>query len=190
MLALLGLAASCLAGPMERADLPAPLKTWVPWALHGSEESPCPLLAGGDTRACVWPGRLDLDLGAAGGKFSQTLRVYGEPRLPVWTPLPGSQARWPLEVQVDGKPQPLLAREGLPGTYLLPGEHRIEGRFAWAALPENLNVPTGTGMLSLAVGGKADLVALEPQRALQDLGDVAVILHDEHSRRSLKIHHR
>ena len=151
----LGLAASCLAGPMERADVPAPLKPWVPWALHGSEESPCPMLTGGETRACAWPGRLDLELNAAGGRFSQALRVYGEPRLPVWVALPGSATRWPQEVQADGKAQALVERDGVPGTYLLPGEHKLGGRFAWSSLPENLNVPRSTGMIALTVAGKA-----------------------------------
>ena len=32
-----------------------------------------------------------------------------------------------------------------------------------------------------AVAGELDLVALEPQRALQDLGDVLVVLDDEHA---------
>ena len=152
--ALISFASACLAGPMDRADVPAPLKAWVPWALHGSQESPCPLLAGSDTRTCVWPGRLDLDLNATGGKFSQTLRIYGEPNAPVWAPLPGNAARWPQEVQVDGKPQAVLERDGAPGIYVLPGEHRIAGRFAWAALPESVTVPRGTGLIALAVSGK------------------------------------
>ena len=33
----------------------------------------------------------------------------------------------------------------------------------------------------LAVGGEADLVALQAQRALQDLGDLLVVLDDEHA---------
>jgi len=142
------------AAPMDRADVPAPLKPWVPWALRGSAESPCPLLAGGDTRACVWPGQLTLELNSAGGKFGQSLRVYGEPRLPVWVALPGGAARWPQEVQADGKAQAVLERDGAPGVYLVPGEHRLVGRFAWGALPESLAVPKSTGMIALSVGGK------------------------------------
>ena len=32
-----------------------------------------------------------------------------------------------------------------------------------------------------AVPGELDVVALEPQRALQDLGDLLVVLDDEHA---------
>ncbi len=32
-----------------------------------------------------------------------------------------------------------------------------------------------------AVGGKLDLIALEPQRALEDLGDLLVVFDDEHA---------
>ena len=32
-----------------------------------------------------------------------------------------------------------------------------------------------------AVGGELDLIALEAQRALQDLGDLLVVLDDEHA---------
>ena len=32
-----------------------------------------------------------------------------------------------------------------------------------------------------AVGGELDVVALEAQRALQDLGDLLVVLDDEHA---------
>ena len=148
-------AQSSSAGPMDRAEVPAPLKPWVPWAMYGSKESPCPAFNGSDARVCVWPGRLALELNAGGGKFSQDLRVYGEPGVAVWSALPGSAARWPQEVQVDGKPQAVLQRNDAPGLYLLPGEHRLSGRFAWAALPESLNVPAGTGMVSLVVSGKA-----------------------------------
>ena len=42
----------------------------------------------------------------------------------------------------------------------------------------------------LAVGGDAHLVALEPQRALEHVGDVAVVLDDEHAGGALVIGHR
>ena len=143
------------AAPLSREDVPAPLKPWVPWALHGAQESPCPLLAGSGARACVWPGRLELDLGATGGKFSQTVRVYGEAGQPAWVPLPGTENRWPQDVQVDGKGMAVVAVDGLPGLYLSAGEHRLSGRFAWGAQPENLALPKSTGMVALSINGKA-----------------------------------
>ena len=41
-----------------------------------------------------------------------------------------------------------------------------------------------------AVGGELDLVALQAQRALQDLGDLLVVLDDEHADRAVGGFHR
>ncbi len=40
-----------------------------------------------------------------------------------------------------------------------------------------------------AVAGDLDVVALHPQRALQDLGDRVVVLDDEHTRRAFELGH-
>ncbi len=152
--------------PMNRDDIPAPLKPWVPWALHGSAESTCPLQTGqtgqtgsGETRRCIWPGQLELRLAQGGGSFAQTVRVYAAMGAvagdPVWTPLPGSTQRWPQDVQAGGKAQAVIAQGQTPGIFLPAGEHRLTGRFVWQALPENLAVPAMTGLIALSINGQA-----------------------------------
>lgn len=141
---------------MKRHDVPAPLKPWVPWALHGTREPVCPSLAGQDEeRNCVWPGRLALDLQAKGGKFSQAFTVYGAAGVSAWVALPGNAQRWPQSVQLNGKPAPVLGIDGAPGLSLMPGEYRVAGAFAWQALPETITIPARTGMLSLTLNGTA-----------------------------------
>ena len=158
ILGLLSILCSSLtfAAPMSRDDVPAPLKPWVPWALHGAQESPCPLQAGSaDARRCVWPGQLALQLNQSGGSFVQTARVYTAPREQVWVPLPGNTQRWPQDVQVDGKAQAVTAQADRPGIYLPAGEHRLTGRFIWESLPENLSVPATTGLIALTVNNQS-----------------------------------
>jgi hypothetical protein len=58
-LALLLAGSACVlatAAPLPRVDVPDPLKTWVPWVLHGHETLACPAVHDGtETRACTWP---------------------------------------------------------------------------------------------------------------------------------------
>ncbi len=143
------------AQPMKPEEVPAPLKPWIPWALHGTAESPCPLMAGKpDERACAWPGLLELDMHATGGKFRQAIRVYGPPAAPLWVAVPGGAGRWPQNVTSNGKVEAVIGRDGVPGVYLAPGEHRLAGQFAWSALPENFLVPRNTGLIALTLNGR------------------------------------
>ena len=142
--------------PMDRNDVPAPLKPWVPWALHGAAESTCPLQTGSsEIRRCVWPGQLELRLGQGGGNFAQTVRVYAAAGEPVWVLLPGNTRRWPQDVQAGGKARAVIAQGESPGIYLFAGEHRLAGRFIWEALPENLAVPAMTGLIALSINGQS-----------------------------------
>ncbi len=146
--------------PMNRDDVPAPLKPWVPWALHGSAESTCPLQTGSSERLrCIWPGQLELRLGQGGGSFAQTVHVYAAMGAvagdSVWMPLPGSAQRWPQDVQAGGKAQTVIAQGQAPGIFLPAGEHRLTGSFIWRALPENLAVPVMTGLIALTINGQA-----------------------------------
>ena len=126
ILALTLLIAGNATGAVMRAeDVPAPLKPWVPWALHGAREPECSLMnRQGQERNCIWPGRLALDLKNGGGKFTQSFTVYGEPGGSAWVALPGNAQRWPQRVQVNDKPWPVLELSGAPGLYLAPGEYR------------------------------------------------------------------
>ena len=117
--------------------IPAVLEDWRPWVLEGSAKA-CPLLQTNE-RACIWPGVLELNLNAEGGSFSQAARIYKEGKLR----LPGGvDTSWPHEVSVNGQAQPVLSQDGFPVLLLPPGAARIEGRFRWSKLPEQLQIPT------------------------------------------------
>lgn len=161
--------------PAVRSGLaiPEPLRPWVGWVLHGQEQVLCPTLHNNDSddaRRCAWPARLQLVLNEKGGRFTQTWRLFKRE----WVPLPGNRKAWPQEVRVDGKPAVVASPEaagensdetesdsdddegGLPPKVLLtPGEHTVSGSFLWDELPESLQVPNSTALLSLNLRGAA-----------------------------------
>ena len=140
------------AEPLARAEVPEPLRPWVDWVLRGHESETCPFLHASGDRDCVWPARLELDLGAGGGSFAQEIWVGAESDVG----LPGGAgepAAWPEEVRVDGQPAPVLDRRGRPGLRLARGMHRVTGRLVWTALPPVLLVPAETGIVELRLGG-------------------------------------
>jgi hypothetical protein len=161
------------AAPLAVADVPEPLKPWVPWVLRDATQLQCPYVhASSELRRCAWPSRLELTLTDVRGEFVQEWVVYE----PTWVPLPGDDKRWPQEVKltprvtaepivVAGKPvaAPLpaealavvQARNGMPGLELAPGSYRVTGAFQWDSLPEKLQVPGETGLLALKVRGEA-----------------------------------
>ncbi|HZN02064.1 MAG TPA: hypothetical protein VFD06_00605, partial [Candidatus Polarisedimenticolia bacterium] len=162
--ALLAAVSPLPAAPAE--SIPPPLQPWIPWVLHGHEEAFCPVVAGGTqgraagtegesgpvvVRACLWPSRLDLDLGDRGGQFRQDWQVYRD----AWVALPGDARAWPQDVRVDGRPAPLTARSEAPAVRLTKGRHRVEGRFTWPSLPPLLPVPADSALLGLTVRGRA-----------------------------------
>lgn len=150
--AALAVAAAGAAAAERLAPEQAPdaLRPWVPWVLRGHEESLCPALAGGDERACVWPGALALDLDAGGGRFSQTLRVDQA----AFAALPGDRERWPEDVRVGERAAAVVEREGRPALRLEPGLHEVRGSFRWPSLPAVLPVPAETGLVSLRLEGR------------------------------------
>jgi hypothetical protein len=150
VLLLLLLSAPAAAEPLPRERVPEPLKAWTDWALRGQESALCPyFLGGGDETQCAWPGRLTLDLGEKGGRFSQTWAV----QVAGFVPLPGDDRRWPLDVTLDGKPAAAVADDGKPGLWVPPGSHAVTGVFHWDAVPEALPVPEEVGLVALTVRG-------------------------------------
>ncbi|PIP83989.1 MAG: hypothetical protein CO113_15455 [Elusimicrobia bacterium CG_4_9_14_3_um_filter_62_55] len=146
------LSGAAQAAPLERKDVPQPLKPWVDWALRGHERELCPFLQGnaGD-RPCAWPAELTLSLGAKTGRFTQRWRVYGDDP---WVALPGDDKLFPQSVMVDGVPAAVILRGGAPQLRLTRGAHSVSGAFAWEELPQLLQIPRETGLLSLSVDGK------------------------------------
>ncbi|MCA9713438.1 MAG: hypothetical protein KC468_01950, partial [Myxococcales bacterium] len=139
------------AAPLESRDVPTSLREWIPWVQHDKPETACPYVHNAaDARRCVWPSRLELELGDDGGRFTQTWRVYVEG----WVPLPGDAKRWPQDVTVDGAPAVVESRGDRPGVELAPGTHTLAGGFRWDSTPERLEVPPETGLLTLTLAGK------------------------------------
>src|SRR4051812_21470614 len=92
--------ASGSAAPITAAEVPTPLKPWIPWVLHDRDQRRCPL-AGNEVsqHLCVWPAELDLALAASGGHFSLSAELFA----PGWLPLPGDGATWPQDVSRNGQ---------------------------------------------------------------------------------------
>jgi len=140
-----------LADPLRPAEVPDPLKPWTGWVMKGNESQTCPFLSGRGEKQCAWPSALELSLGTNGGTFRQEWWIGTE----TWVSLPGGQENWPLDLRVDGKPAPAADFNGLPQVVLKPGTHTVTGSFSWKQPPDSLQVPNGTGLLSLIWMGKS-----------------------------------
>lgn len=156
LLAALALPAAVAAsGPrlrdLQAREVPPALEEWIPWVIAGHEERLCPWLDGSVAATrCAWPGTLQLDLTETGGRFTQSWEVLLEGRVP----LPGDGTRWPMSVEVDGRPAVVIEQGGRPSVVLDPGRREIRGAFAWSGLPEQLGVPAGVGIVQLRVRGE------------------------------------
>jgi hypothetical protein len=93
---------------------------------------------------------LVLDVGPEGGRFEQTYQVWAETE----AFLPGGPGVWPEEVQVDGGRVPVTSRDGVPQVRLEPGEHKIQGRFTWAEMPEMIQAPPRSALIQLTLAGR------------------------------------
>ncbi|WP_187300578.1 hypothetical protein, partial [Mizugakiibacter sediminis] len=149
---LLGMAATAHAA--DEGAMPPPLRDWQGWVLHGHEARACPLLATHAARSdddfqCAWPGRLKLDAGRDAARFALAVRVDAES----WIALPGDARAWPQDVEVDGKPAPVLRRDGAPALRLDAGTHDVRGTLAWDTRPPRLTVPPSIGLVDLRVDG-------------------------------------
>ena len=152
---VLDLAANAGAQPFREADLPPALRPWAAWVRDETPDRACAAVGG--TAVCLWPGRLDLRLGADGGGWS--LDVHAD--RPVDLPLPGDTQRWPQDVRLDGRPAAVTSRGGVPILRITAGAHRVEGRFRWSHLPDSLPVPERLALVDLAVEGRT---VLQPRR--------------------------
>jgi hypothetical protein len=146
---VLSRAGSASSQPISRADVPPELRPWIPWVLDDVRDFGCPRVQG--RAVCLWPGRLRLDLEAAGGTFVLDVQADRD----VEARLPGGAGAWPLDVAVDGRGVPVFDRGGSPRLLLASGRHRLTGRFAWSHLPESLGVPPEIGLVDLSLDGRA-----------------------------------
>jgi len=137
----------------ERLDpkqAPEPLRPWTSWVLADKPDALCPSIQGAaEVVHCAWPTLLSLSLGEKGGRFEQHWQLDAA----AWVPLPGDPVRWPLDVAEAGKKLVVVEQAGVPSVRLAPGEHTIVGAFAWDSLPDALQVPAETGIVSLLLEG-------------------------------------
>ncbi len=159
--AILVLFTGSASADVDTAKLPAALRDWVAWVERGNETIACPLLVGegsGEsendavvgTRACAWPGPMELKVDKSGASFSVRWKVYAKSALV----LPGNAEHWPQDVTVDGKPVPVVKdTSGQPVLWLEPGDAAVGGRFTWETRPEALVVPPANAWIRLTVDG-------------------------------------
>jgi hypothetical protein len=140
------------AAPLREGDVPAPLKPWVPWVMHGHEMLSCPPAHNAsEVRQCVWPSSLELSVSPRGASFRQEVQVFGAAAS---VHLPGEATAWPQDVRVGARAQPVLEVEGRPTVLLPPGRHVITGQLTWNELPSDLQLPQATGTLRLLTDGR------------------------------------
>lgn len=144
----LAFALTAHAAPLLTSQVPEDLQPWVDWVVWDHPERTCPPRHDNPgQRLCLWPTRLALNLDSQGGEFTLDLHLDAD----TWTVLPGDGEHWPQDVHLDGKPALTASRENRPGLWLAPGRHRLDGRFAWTRLPENLSLPEHAALISLVV---------------------------------------
>jgi hypothetical protein len=89
---VLSRAGSASSQPISRADVPPELRPWIPWVLDDVRDFGCPRVQG--RAVCLWPGRLRLDLEAAGGTFVLDVQADRD----VEARLPGGAGAFPSSI--------------------------------------------------------------------------------------------
>lgn len=137
--------------PISREKVPVPLVPWIDWVLRDLPdfESPSAYNAA-DARLSLWPSRLQLDATTTTGTFSLDVTAF----TPTWLGLPGSGTVWPTAVALDGRPLPVVEREGRPAIRLPVGSGKVTGSFQWLELPQQIKLPPEIGLLALSIGGQ------------------------------------
>jgi hypothetical protein len=130
-------------------QVPEALRPWKAWVAQDHPQSACPVHDEAGA-VCVTYGSLKLDLGEAGGSFTQSVTVFGKQ----WVRLPGNPDAWPKDVRDGSGALPVVLHSGSPQTQLAQGEHLITGSFAWSALPQSLLVPESSALLTLRLKGR------------------------------------
>ena len=144
-----------LAAPVLAQDVPPPLRDWQAWVLHDVPQHDCPFLANrmpaADSYQCAWPGRLTLDAGKDGARFSLAVHVDATS----WIALPGDEHAWPQAVTANDQPAVVLRHDAQPMLRLAPGDYQLRGTLPWSERPARLRVPMAIGLVALSVDGAA-----------------------------------
>ena len=148
---IISIGAASAAPPLDLDSIPPSLEPWKAWVLHGQEDRFCPVsYNNGEEYKCIWPSRLNLDLDANGGRFTQQWLVFAKD----WVSLPGSRKIWPQDVKVDGKAVTVVEKGGIPCVYMASGQHLLKGAFSWNEMPEIIRIPEASGLVSLSINRK------------------------------------
>ncbi|MGR9044587.1 MAG: hypothetical protein ACU83N_04780 [Gammaproteobacteria bacterium] len=138
--------------PLKPEQVPEPLKPWINWVLLDNPERACPFLYDHfEHKLCGWPSRLTLALYDRQGHFTIAWKVYQES----WVGLPGNAEHWPLNVTVNQEPALVIEKNKQPAIKLAAGSYQISGDFIWDRIPDNLAIPTDTGLISLKINDKS-----------------------------------
>ncbi|MDH3391876.1 MAG: hypothetical protein OEL85_08775, partial [Desulfobulbaceae bacterium] len=134
-------------------NIPEQLLPWKEWVLHGYEEqvSCTPSMNNPAELRCDWPTELALDINNTDGSFTQSWMIQHDK----WVPLPGNLDNWPENVRVNDKPALVIGRQGVPQIKLTPGKYTITGDFHWSSLPEHIQLPAQTGLITVALNNSS-----------------------------------
>jgi hypothetical protein len=127
-----------VSGPPTRPLPPFPqgLRSGVPGGRNSSAE-----------RHGASPNALTLDLTASQGSFRQQWTLFTESLVA----LPGNRDAWPQDVVEGTQPLVVVEKENLPYITLSAGSHTVTGRFTWPRLPEQVHIPSATGLVHLTL---------------------------------------
>lgn len=143
------------AAPLPPEAVPDVLKPWVPWVMHGHETLKCPTAYNeAQSRQCVWPSQLGVQVGAQGAAFRLDVQVLGGA---AEVELPGELEFWPQDVLLVSslkQPLPVVLKNARPVVVLPPGMHTVTGLVPWTEMPQNLMLPKAAGVVRLTVLGK------------------------------------
>ncbi len=130
--------------------VPPELQPWIEW-VKGVELPPGECRDVDDEMICVWPTRLRVSVGKAGGSFELEVTAHDAESVL----LPGDDSVWPQDIRVDGKPAVVVDEDGTPSVRLVVGRHRVSGVFRWSEVPDSLAVPPEVALVDLKRDGKA-----------------------------------
>ncbi|MFT5084162.1 MAG: hypothetical protein ACI9Y1_002214 [Lentisphaeria bacterium] len=133
-----------------------PMEKWESWVLEDHPQYACPwVMAKDNNKACIWPGKLELNAGDEGATFTYTVDVYQKN---AFIALPGNVDYWPTALIVNGKPAPIVERNKLPHISISSGHHKVSGKFKWDKRPGQLAIPQNVAIVSLLIEGKSRVV--------------------------------
>jgi hypothetical protein len=147
-------------------SVPLELQPWIEW-VKGVELPPGECREVDEATICVWPTRLAVSVGKAGGSFELEVTAHDAESML----LPGDDSVWPQDIRIDGKPAVVVDMDGVPSVQLAVGRHRITGVFLWSEIPDSLAVPPEVALVDLKRDGKVVGFPVRQEGLLRLLGD-------------------